>query len=462
MTDNRRISRQERLHVLLAATVMVAVYAWFWRVSAHRIAEGPSFAGFAGVFVTGCGDFEHFYEAARAMRDGLDIYSSGAHGYIYPPLVAFLYMPLTHLGVQSAARLMLALNMTLALWCTWTATGEAARRLWPAPSRRSLVLALALATLLVAPRLRTELQMWQTNILMMCGLLLALKTLDSRPWLAGLALGFAINIKYLPLIFLLYLLLRRRWAAAAWTLMGTVVFAMLPAAQTGMAANGSHWLTATAGLARLFGLAVPTAQAAHIDPISAGYSLSVTSALARTLGAEAGMRMAWLGSAIAAMLVALAVSAVYRRMDLARVDWPAAGEQRAQPFLGLVQLDWAALIVFALAFSPQTNPRHTSLLLLVYAPLAVLVCAPGAAAGRRAAGLGAAILFGAFVNPLLLPALAPFATWWNRVGGPAWGMLACIPFLYAGGSGFCRHPGRPDAISHDTRTSARWSSTPSS
>mgnify|MGYP002144873120 FL=1 len=461
MTDDRSTARNERLQGLLAATVMVAVYAWFWRVSAHRIDEGPSFAGFAGIFVTGCGDFEHFYDAARAMRDGMDIYSSGAHGYIYPPLVAFLYMPLTHLGVQSAARLMLAVNMLLALWCTWAATAEAARRLWPAPSRRAFALALALAMLLAAPRLRTELQMWQTNILMMCGLMLALKTLDSRPWLAGLALGFAINIKYLPLIFLPYLLLRRRWAAAAWTVLGITAFAMLPAAQTGLAANARHWLTATAGLAQLFGLAVPAAQAAHIDPISAGYSLSVTSALARTLGADAGMRMAWLGSAAAAMVVALAIVAMYGRMGLARFDWPAASEQRAQPFLGLIQLDWAALIVIALAFSPQTNPRHTSLLLLAFAPLAAAICAPQASAGRRAAALGAAVLFGAFVNPLLLPGLESFASWWNRVGGPAWGMLACIPFLYAVGSGLGRNPARDIAVSHDPRKPVRWSSTPS-
>src|SRR5438045_432922 len=41
------------------------------------------------------GDFLAFYEAAQAMRTGGDLYTERHRNYIYPPLVAFLYMPLT-------------------------------------------------------------------------------------------------------------------------------------------------------------------------------------------------------------------------------------------------------------------------------------------------------------------------------------------------------------------------------
>jgi uncharacterized membrane protein len=71
------------------------------------------------------------------------------------------------------------------------------------------------ATLMVATRLRSEFQMWQTNVPMMLLMLAALHWLDPRPRLAGLSLGMAVSIKYLPLLFLPYLLLRRRFAAAA-------------------------------------------------------------------------------------------------------------------------------------------------------------------------------------------------------------------------------------------------------
>lgn len=414
-----------------AALLLIGlVYAWFWKVSAHRVFEAPSFAGFANVFQTGCGDFEHFYAAARAMRDGEDIYRAGAHGYIYPPLIAFLFMPLTLLTVQSAAKLMLLLNMALALWCTWEACREASRRLAQALSGRELLVVMALATLLAAPRLRSELQMWQTNLLMMGGILLALKQLDSRPWLAGLALGFAINIKYLPLVFIPYLLLRRRWAAAAWSLAGFAAFALLPAVYTGLDTDARAWATAMSGLARLFGYVAPVAEAANIDPITAGYSLSVTSTIARIASADVPLWQVWLGTSAVALLVGSMIAVLYRTRQLPLLDWPAADHQTAPPLRSLIQLDWAVLVIVALAFSPQTNPRHASLLLLVFAPLSVMICHPREGIDRRAAIAGAAVLFAAFVNPLSVLPLERLAQAWNGVGMPAWGMLTTIPFLY--------------------------------
>ena len=50
--------------LLPAALATLAItYAWFWVVVSHRIG-GPPYSGFASVFVTGCGDFEHFYHGA--------------------------------------------------------------------------------------------------------------------------------------------------------------------------------------------------------------------------------------------------------------------------------------------------------------------------------------------------------------------------------------------------------------
>jgi hypothetical protein len=164
------------------------VYLWFGTVTAHRIGEPPSFAGFAGVFQTGCGDFGHCYHEALAMREGSNVYRFGVRVYVYPPLIAFLFMPLTWLSVQSVALVMLAVNMALVLRRSWLATTEAIRRFDIDASPDGMMVVVALTTLLSATRLRGELQMWQTNVLMMVALLLALRFLDSRPWLSGLLL----------------------------------------------------------------------------------------------------------------------------------------------------------------------------------------------------------------------------------------------------------------------------------
>ena len=74
------------------------------------------------------GDFVHFFEAARAMVRGQDIYSSGRGGYIYPPLLAFLYTPLAGLPQNAAAVVLLFCNTALLLGSVFLAVREFARR----------------------------------------------------------------------------------------------------------------------------------------------------------------------------------------------------------------------------------------------------------------------------------------------------------------------------------------------
>ncbi len=428
-----------------SVAALLLVYAWFWVVSAHRV-HGTPFEGFAHTFVTGCGDFEHFYRGAKAMREGSDPYASGVRGYIYPPLIAFLYMPLTFLSVQTAAYLMLVLNMVLALLCTAVACHEAMRRFAFEPSWVKLLTVVALTTVLAAPRLRSELQMWQTNLLMLAATLLALRWLDSHPKWAGLMLGLAVNIKYLPLIYLPYLLLRRRYTAAAWFVLGIAAFALLPAVWTGWTANGQHWATAASGIAQLFGVKVQAAEsaavvkAANIDALTVGHSMSITSGMARLVAADAWPALKWLLSAGIACMVLGALALVYRRFGLPLLVWPRAAAQSVSPYRAIVALEWAALMALALAFSPQTNPRHLVLLLLVFALLAALLCAPteGATPGRmspsRWFALAALVVMMAGLS--LPPGTPEFATqlaWWRKVGGPGLSLVVMLPLLFAAG-----------------------------
>ena len=413
----------------LAAAVLLLLYVWFWTVCAHRIHDAP-FAGFAHVFVTGSGDFEHFYLAGEALRQGTDLYASGANGYIYPPLVAFLFMPLTLLTVHDAAFAMLAVNLAMGLACAWFAAAEVLRRFRLAHAPADVIVVAAVATLLVATRLRSEFQMWQTDVAMMLLLVLALRWLDRRPQLAGIALGMAVCIKYMPILYLPYLLIRRRFVAASWMVAGMAAFACLPALASGWAANLHHLRIAFSGLLRLLGFEAIGPRVAKVDAMTADYSISVTSGLARWLGPSAAPADALAIALAIALIVVLAIAWAYRAAGVALLHWPGPAAQREQPWAGVVAIEWMALMVFALAFGPQTNPRHTSLLLMATTVLAVLLCRPRAGVSRRAAVAATVVLVFGLVFPPDLPGLESTLAWWRAVGGNGWCMAVMLPLLF--------------------------------
>ena len=417
---------------LLASLVTLAlIYTWFWVVVSHRIGDAP-YSGFASVFVTGCGDFEHFYHGARALREGSDLYASGVRGYIYPPLLAFLFMPLTAFSVQTAAWIMLIVNLGLGLMCAWVMAGETLRRLDIEPTTARVAAVAALGTLFAATKLRSEFQMWQTNILLMAALVLALRFLDSRPRLAGLLLGLAFDIKYLPIVFLPYLLLRRRFVAAGWFCVGIVLFALVPALVTGWSTNLHYWAQALSGIAHLFGISTPGIPPANIDPIGVGHSISITSGISRML--SNGPRA--LGPVVVACIAAATALVLwrgYRHTGMPLTVWPSAAEQDARPWRLLVLLEWSALIALDLAFSPQTNPRHASLLLMTFVPMAAMLCFPSAGAPRWPAWAGAGILLFGMLYPPNLPSTVQELAWWRHIGGPGWCMVLALPFFFAAG-----------------------------
>jgi len=414
-----------------ALLTLLATYVWFWVVASHRVADAP-YSGFARVFVTGCGDFEHFYHGARALRDGTDLYASGVRGYIYPPLLAFLFMPLAGLTVQTAAWVMLVVNLGFGVMCAWVMAGETLRRFDVEATTARVALVAALATLFAATKLRSEFQMWQTNILLMAALVLALRFLDSRPRLAGLLLGLAFDIKYLPIVFLPYLLVRRRYVAAGWFCIGIVAFALMPALVTGWSTNLHYWAQALSGIAHLFGVMTPGIPPANIDPIGVGHSISVTSGVSRLLS-DAPRAM---GPAVVACIVAataLVLWRVYRRSGMPLLAWPNAAEQGAQPWRLLIVVEWSALIALDLAFSPQTNPRHASLLLMPFVPMAAMLCFPKPDVPRGSAWAGTAILLFGLLYPPNLPSMLQELAWWRHVGGAGWCMVLAMPFFVHAG-----------------------------
>ena len=394
------------------------------------------------------GDFVHFFEAARAMVRGQDVYSSGRGGYIYPPLLAFLYTPLAGLPQNAAAVVLLVFNTALLLGSVFLAVREFARRFGlPAGGWKTAAVAL-LAVLLVADKLKGELQMWQTNLLMLFLFTAALRLLDRRPWLAGMALGLAFNIKYLPIVFLPYLLLRRRWTAAGAFAASAVGFALLPAVLTGWDVNLHYQAVAYSGLLRLMGVPVGAARAANIDGITAEFSVSIPSGIARLAGAGGSAATALAAAGLLALAAAAIAAWMYRRNGVAFLYRPDGPRADGRPISAVVGLEWAVLVTAVLVFSPQTNTRHLSLLLLVQTLAAVLLLSPRPGASRRPLLFGTLLLALGLVFP---PGTQDFAeqvgVWsagalevWRTVGGPCWCALAMLGTLIWVGLRYARRP----------------------
>ncbi len=333
-------------------------------INAVRRVDGPT------------GDFVHFYEAARAMVHGEDIYSSGLGGYIYPPLLAFLYTPLALLSSASAAVVLLVCNMVLMLLCVLLATRELASRFGIVAHLRTTGAVAFVAVLLTADKLKGELQMWQTNLLMLFLFTAALRLLDRWPALSGAALGMAFNIKYLPIVVLPYLLLRRRWTAAGSFVVSAAGFALLPAVLTGWDVNLRYQAVAYSGLLRLMGAPVGSARAANIENISAVFSVSIPSAIARLTGAGGFTGLALPAAGLVALAALAAAAWIYRRNGVPLLYRPDGARPGDPPTRAVVGLEWAGLITAGLVFSPQTNTRHLCLLLFPFTLAALLLLRP--------------------------------------------------------------------------------------
>ena len=183
-----------------------------------------------GVFrVTNNHDFEIFYRAAERLQAGENIYVESAAfrealesgqfnmsddsiqwPYGNPPLLALLIVPMTRLPYASAAVLWTWLNVFMLLGACAAVLAAIGRLNWVGA-------VVVLALLYGYYPAKVCLRLGQTEILLF--LLIALSFLALKrghdSW-AGTALGFAAAIKFFPIAFILFLLWKRKWKAAAW------------------------------------------------------------------------------------------------------------------------------------------------------------------------------------------------------------------------------------------------------
>lgn len=404
-------------------------------------------------------DFYEFYSGAEAFANGISPYlpEVGKLGYIYPPLLAFVLQPLTTLSIQTAGPIWLALNVVMLALVLWLGSGEMIKRIGVPCNVLGRLIIIAIAAALIADKVRSDLNMGQTQIALLLCWILALRWMDRRPLLAGLALGFASNIKYVTLIALPYFLIRRRWKAAISTVVCSVLWALLPAVQIGWSTNIDYLKQAFGGLILMVNPADAAASAARVQPLSGGLSCSITSMAVRVLGTELpaslqrsgnqidrGLNAASAGAVIATMLLLGGVVWwMYFRARTPFLRSPPPITHAQPPLAALTAVEWAGLLLFILAFSPQTNMRHLALLLPTALCMSAFIVLPIKGLPRWPVILGALLMVAGLIFPPGGMVATSTLQAWRGSAGPIWCALAGFLLLLLTALGAVKRSGPP-------------------
>ena len=105
-------------------------------------------------------DFRIYYDASMALRRGDDMFAAwnpdSPLTYIYPPLLAILFMPLTLMPLEVAAALWTVLSMGLLLGCLWIGARDVINRFDGSTDVATLPVIMLVAALFSLPRIKAE------------------------------------------------------------------------------------------------------------------------------------------------------------------------------------------------------------------------------------------------------------------------------------------------------------------
>lgn len=385
-------------------------------------------------------DFEAYYVAATALHEHQDPYVFAEKPYIYPPLFATLLMPLANLPANTAAMLYVPLMLSAIILAFYLGLRELTRRLGFSSSPFRLALSFLFAFLIMEDRIKSDLQMFQVNSLLLCLLLLALYWLDKRPLMAGISLGLAMNIKAFPVIIFPYLLVRRRYLAALSMLAATVCFGLCPALIIGWTRNLQYLAQSSAGFLSLLGIQTEVHHKAQILGVTASYSVSLPSGIVRMAG-PGNEVLAW--TCIALILAGFAIFGawLYHKNRLPLIRWPRNMVQQQQPWKALIAMEWVILITLSLIFSPQTNSRHFLMLAMTAMFAAIIMVHCFRQPRWMPVFFGTILLWAGLTLPpgsFEIPILTAAHHFWQFVGGPSWVLLASLIFLTWAGTTIVR------------------------
>jgi alpha-1,2-mannosyltransferase len=191
-------------------------------------------------------DLKVYYGAVNFwINDGGQIYDyllpKTEYGFTYPPFAAVLMSPMAFVGWKTAIAISVVLSVSsLFAVIYWLVGPLAARRGWP----RWFAFVISFELAAVLEPIRETVNFGQVNLILMVLVaadVLLLVRRDHR--MAGIGIGIATAVKLTPGVFIIYLLITRRWRAAG-TAAATVGTATWLAATVAPDASRVFWTDA--------------------------------------------------------------------------------------------------------------------------------------------------------------------------------------------------------------------------
>ncbi|MFB7717035.1 glycosyltransferase 87 family protein [Nocardia sp. NPDC056100] len=285
-------------------------------------------------------DLGTYQIAAQRVVDGVSVYDSPLRGstrgvweFVYTPFSALLFVPLVAMHGTVFTWVGQLGNFAILAASGWVALSMLGYR----RDRRMALLALSSAAILLwCEPIRESMAFGQINILLLLIVLVDLSLPDSSRW-KGVLTGIAAGIKLTPLFFVLYLLVTRRFRAAA-----TAIGALIATVIVGLAVlpkdSWTFWSGAFADPARVGVPANPQNE-------------TLRGMIARSLGAGTGLQLLWLAGALAIVAICLWLA---RRFSATGRELPAVllcglTSTAVSPFSWIHHWVWLAPLLIYLA-----------------------------------------------------------------------------------------------------------------
>ena len=320
-------------------------------------------------------DLRVYLAGARAIQSGSRLYGPGFDPglrlpFTYPPIAAILMVPLSVAGERTLSLLWDAGSLAALAWAMYAVAGR--------PPGRSRWILAGTALALVTQPVFDNLSLGQVDLFLMAAAVAGSLPREGQAW-RGAWVGLAAAVKVVPGLFILYLLLARRWRPAA------------AAIGTWLALTGIGWALRPTSSVRYFTRLLWNVKRPG----------SPTSYLNQSLWGMVD-RLAlgpWHTPVLAALLAALAVWGLSRALWLEHSGHAAAAAVAvglvgvlASPISWIHEAVWAilALVVLTAAQVPPAAPADR-LRLRAAAALALVLAMRLPALGARLAQAGVAL-----------------------------------------------------------------------
>ena len=225
-------------HLFFFRILVVVVAAVAAAVSSVRLSRYP--------FTDG--DFGVYLHAARLMRSGQNIYAvphpvaGGSLFYIYPPFLAFLFVPLTYIPEKLSIALWTVLNVAVVAWIVPTAFEIVSGIRFSALAIKTRWAIGFFSLLLTGRFIQQHLDRGQMNILEMGLLVLGVKFIVAgrgRRAFGGVIIGLSVALKLITAPYAAWLALERQAKALTGAAIGLAIGLLSPALLMGWRANWS-------------------------------------------------------------------------------------------------------------------------------------------------------------------------------------------------------------------------------